>query len=341
MDTRGAIAVAAGAAVWGLFWIPLRAIESAGLDGLAVAAIANGAAALVLFGFLWLHRARATKAPTRNPGQRDDKEPTQFIGKRIAGSSSRSLLYDLLKPPALLTGATLGASSVLYLLALLHTDVIRAVFLFYLLPIWAVLAARWLFAVPITNRQIGAIALTIIGVWLLLGGNADQLNVDPNVGDLFAIAAGMTWGLGLAVLDGQEEIAPSTGSLATFIGATTVSIVVMLLIHLTSTVVWPDIQLNTNGAHVPSALSLPQVPGFAMLLSVVFGLVLLLPSVTSQVWGADRLPASVAAMLTTTEILVASASAVWLVGTSVGAAGVFGAVLIALAIMQTLRPTKT
>ena len=309
MDARGAIAVAAGAAVWGLFWIPLRWIESAGLSGLVVVAIANATAAIALIAF------------TGKPDRAD-------------------LTKALRNPQAILIGATLGASSVLYMLALLHTDVVRAVFLFYLLPIWAALAARCLYAEPITPRQSSAIVLTVAGVWLLLGGSAEQLQVRPGFGDSLAIAAGMTWGLGLAILGSRTQLSASKSSLATFVGATVFALSIVAILHLLPASLVDSVQTAPHGSQTSAQTSMPPRPAFALAMTLAFGLFLLLPSVASQVWGAERLPASTAAMLTTTEILVATASAVWLIGSSVDASGAVGAGLIALAILQTLRPNK-
>ncbi len=307
LNTRGAIAVAAGAAVWGLFWIPLRWIDDSGLDGLIVVAIANGAAALVLTGYL-------------------------------GATGRRSLLKSLQSSQARLVGATLGASSVLYMLALIYTDVIRAVFLFYLLPIWAALAARWLTAEPISLRQLSAIALTIAGVWLLLGGSAEQLQARPGFGDSLAIAAGMTWGLGLALLGGHKRLATSTSCLATFAGATAFALLAFGSVQLLPESWTNSIRISTHTTGSVTHSEAPENLKPAILSTILFGLFLLLPSVTSQVWGAERLPASTAAMLTTTEIVVATISSVWLIGTSVDASGALGAGLITLAILQTLRP---
>ena len=45
-DKAGAIAVAAGSAIWGLFWIPLRYLDDAGITGLWAVAVVMAAASI-------------------------------------------------------------------------------------------------------------------------------------------------------------------------------------------------------------------------------------------------------------------------------------------------------
>ena len=300
--------MAAGAAVWGLFWIPLRTIEQTGLSGLTVVAIANATAALLVLGIMLASRKRHQALPLR----------------------------ALLQPSTLLLGSALGVSSVLYMLALLYTDVIRAVFLFYLLPVWAMLAARVLYAEPVTPRQIMAVVLTVIGVWLLLGGDTEHLSVNPGFGDSLAIAAGMTWGLGLALLGDKGSPSPTASACATFSIATLLAIAVLFATSLLSGSSLATIEVSVQATPLPDGLSSSSTTA-GVFYAMAFGLLLLLPSVLGQIWGADRLPATLAAILTTTEILVATISAIVLVGTSVDSSGALGAVLIGVAFWQAMH----
>lgn len=310
IDRHRAVAVALGAAVWGLYWIPLRAIERAGISGPMVIVIANvTAAATVVLYLVYRHLCA-------------DSGTSLFL---------RTALRDLRSRHGLVLGGTLGLSSVFYMLALLHTDVVRAVFLFYLLPVWAMLAARLLYREAISRLRLLAIALTLAGVWLLLGGTPEQLLVLPGFGDWLAILAGMTWGLGLALLTDQDALPATSNALAVF---TMAAAFALLSVMLASYLPTPAVTASHAGA---SALATGTTDlGMALLLAAGFGAVLLAPSVLIQVWGAAGLPASVAAILTTTEILVATLTAVLLIGTSVGLSGAVGAGLIAVAIALTV-----
>jgi drug/metabolite transporter (DMT)-like permease len=67
-------------------------------------------------------------------------------------------------------------------------------------------------------------------------------------------------------------------------------------------------------------------------LAVVFGAAVLFPSMLGQIWGARRIPAPTAALLTMTEILVATASAGWLIGTELAPISLLGGAIIILAV---------
>ena len=111
------IAVALASAAWGLFWIPLRAIERFSLDP-AWATLSQFLAPLViLMPFAILHWLR--------------KQPTGFQQYR--------------------TGLLIGAAVALYLESLLLTDVARALILFYAMPAWGTLLEVALMGRPFTR----------------------------------------------------------------------------------------------------------------------------------------------------------------------------------------------
>jgi len=134
--SAGAWAVTVGAAIWGLFWIPLRYLENAGIPGL-------WAIAFVLL--------------------------AAFIPSIILTIKTGEL-SELTTVNGWLIGLALSLSTVLYFAAVLYTDVIRAIFLFYLLPLWTTLSARLLYGEPIRRSQLAIIVAALVGVWLLLGG---------------------------------------------------------------------------------------------------------------------------------------------------------------------------
>jgi drug/metabolite transporter (DMT)-like permease len=73
-----------------------------------------------------------------------------------------------------------------------------------------------------------------------------------------------------------------------------------------------------------------------VLIAVVFGLLVLSPSIYLQVWGARFVPSSTAALLTMTEILAATISATLLIGTSMTRISALGGVLIIIAAVADL-----
>lgn len=95
-------------AVWGLFWIPLRALEATGLHSLWVTVIYFLVCTLCLVPIVILRWKHV-----------------------IAGGLQ-------LQITAMLSGGALF----LYMTAIVHTDVVRVILLVYLTPIWGTLLAR-------------------------------------------------------------------------------------------------------------------------------------------------------------------------------------------------------
>ena len=118
------IAVALAAALWGLYWLPLRAMDEQGITG-AWATLAFYLGPAVLFAPLAALRWR----------------------RLIAGG--RGLF---------LTAFVTTLALVFYANALIFTEVVRAVLLVYLTPVWSTLFARAFLGEPITRLRLVSIA---------------------------------------------------------------------------------------------------------------------------------------------------------------------------------------
>jgi drug/metabolite transporter (DMT)-like permease len=269
-----------------LFWIPLRYLEEAGIPGLwAVALVLAAALIPSLLVTIW-----------------------------------KQELSELTSVNGWLVGLALSTSTVLYFTAVLYTDVIRAIFLFYLLPLWTTLSARFLYGEPIKRAQLAIIAAALIGVWLLLGGGF-SFPMPNNIGDWCAIAAGFCWGFSLSLLRSKAETPPFASTTATLFAGFLLSSICALAIQY-----W-----NSKGGIVelraePVSL-IKTIP-----IAIAFGAVLIFPSMLGQIWGARRIPAPTAAMLTMTEILVATASAGLLIGTDLPPISLLGGLIIIVAV---------
>ena len=285
-DKPGAFAVSAGAAVWGLFWIPLQYLDEAGIIGLWSVALVMATALIPAVGvMIW------------------------------TGESS-----DLLKKDTWLLGFALGLSTVLYFFGVLHSDVIRVIFLFYLLPLWTTLSARIIYGEPITQTQLLVIAAALSGVWLLLGAGT-SLPIPQNIGDWCGIGAGLCWGVSLSLLRGRNQTLPFASSAATILAALLLSIVCGLSLY------W----MNDSG---DTSVALPNVEalGDVWPIALMFGVVVFYPAMIGLIWGARRIPAPTAALLTMTEIIVATLSAGWLIGTELEPISILGGLIIIAAV---------
>ena len=285
-DRPGAWAVTLGSAIWGLFWIPLRFLEEAGIPGLWAVALVLAAA---------------------------------FIPSLLA-TIWRQELSELTTVNGWVVGFALSLSTVLYFTAILYTDVIRAIFLFYLLPLWTTISARLLYGEPIRRAQIAIISAALLGVWLLLGGGF-SFPIPNNVGDWCAIASGFCWGFSLSLLRSREDTAPFASTSATMLCGALLASVAALTIQY-----WLANSLSQAPNSEPISL-IQTLP-----VAVLFGAAFVFPSMLAQIWGARRIPAPTAALLTMTEILVATGTAGFLIGTELPPISLFGGVIIITAV---------
>lgn len=154
-------AVFLSAAVWGLFWIPIRVFEAHGIGGEWALIALYFPAFLVLL-------------------------PV------VAVDLSRQIRHIR---SALIIGACLGAALAFFGVAILHTSVVRATMLFYLSPVWATLISQfWLAEAPTLRRWIG-IVLGLAGLVLLV---FERQLVALSSGDILALLSGLFWAVGLA-----------------------------------------------------------------------------------------------------------------------------------------------
>lgn len=128
IENRAKLACLYAGAVWGLFWIPLRALEDPGLHSLWVTVIYFLVCTLCLVPIAILRWKHV-----------------------IAGGLQ-------LQITAMLSGGALF----LYMTAIVHTDVVRVILLFYLTPIWGTLLARIFLGEAITPLRIVAMATALL-----------------------------------------------------------------------------------------------------------------------------------------------------------------------------------
>lgn len=283
--------MASGAALWGLFWIPLRYLDNAGIHGLWAVAMVCAAAFIPALAILLLKRE----------------------------------FQAVYKTNCWLVGFALGLATILYFTGILYSDVIRVIFLFYLLPVWTTLSARILYAEPIRRAQIPVLGAAVVGVWLLLGGGR-ALPVPQNVGDWCGILAGLCWGVSLSLLRGRAHSPALATTAAAMAAGTVLAIGLACLVHRLQ---W--------GAQ--SGASLPELNTWLSMtpLALLFGMLAMFPAMIGQIWGAHRIPAPTAALLTMSEIVVATLSAAWLVGTDLKPISLLGGLIIVAAVIVDLR----
>ena len=297
---RGALSVSVGAAFWGLFWIPLRYLDDNGVHGLwAVGAVTAAAAIPALLWMLY-----------------------------------RNESADLRSRDAWIIGGALGGSATLYFLGIMLSDVIRVILLFYLLPVWTTIAARIMYREPVRRVQLLVIIVALFGMWLLLGAGA-RLPMPTNAGDWCGLGAGMLWGISLVLLRGKVNASVLPRVFMTMSATAALSFSVAFCLT------YFDALIPGLASTVAGAIAGDEAPSLSALLQgvpviLLFGVAVLFPAMFSQIYGAQLIPAPTAALLTMTEILVASLSAWLIIGTELTRISLLGGAVILIAVIGDL-----
>ncbi|MDX1401006.1 MAG: DMT family transporter, partial [Kiloniellales bacterium] len=168
-------------AVWGIYWVPLRLLDSAGIPGVWATVVFYLVPVLLLFP-LYL------------------KRKASFL------SGGRALH---------LSAGLAGLALVLYANALIYTEVVRAIVLYYLTPLWGFLFARFFIGEKITPLRWVAIALGLIGLFVIFSSDS-SLPLPRNLGDWMGLAAGITWAAASTAMLVNDHVAWQDFGLAYF-----------------------------------------------------------------------------------------------------------------------------
>ncbi|MGH6903622.1 MAG: DMT family transporter [Geminicoccaceae bacterium] len=194
--------MALSAALWGLWWLPLRALADAGLTGPAVNAALYGIASLALLPWFWLRRRRIAEG-----------------GLLLLGA-----------------GGLFGAALVSWNLALILGEVVRVTLLFYLAPVWATLLALAVLGERVGWLRAVSVVLGLAGATVLLG-LAGGLPLPRSAGDWLGLAAGVLFALSVTLVRKGQAIRGFEQTLVAFAAAALLSLALLVAVpHQTATV---------------------------------------------------------------------------------------------------------
>lgn len=191
------VLVFVAACLWGLYWLPARYVEEAGLTGLW-ASVGINIIPLITVTPLILWRWRHWAADFR-------------------------LICWI--------GLLAGTGMMLYATGLVFSSIMRATLLFYLTPIWATLFSWLMLKEQINWQRWLAIGLGLAGAILLLS-NGGQSTKPLNFGDLAGLVAGIVWGLGAVVIRRSSDISPFESTASQYLFGTLTGIALLLVAHL-------------------------------------------------------------------------------------------------------------
>ena len=278
------IAIAVSGALWGLYWIPLRYLDARGVDGV-----------WTTLGLFVAGLALLVPVLLRHPPARAALTPRMFA-----------------------TGLLTGGSFVLYSISIVLTDVVAAILLFYLSPVWATVLGRLLLAERFTGGRLAALALGLGGLWVVLGGESG-VPLPRNPGDWCALTAGVTWAFGTLRVH-QDTAVPAVAHVTSlFIGGAAVIVIVALL---------PVTDAPAPPVTVPATVIVVAVA----VISVV--------SAWGILWGARLVSPGRAGLLLMMEVVTGLASAAALAGEPFGMAQGIGSTLIVAAALTEVLPAS-
>ncbi|PSL20468.1 DMT family transporter [Shimia abyssi] len=275
-----------GGAMWGAIWIPIRAIEHAGPQSAWPGFLLYVCTAVLLLPVL----VRSWSQIRQN-----------FWAVASCG---------------LLTGMAFS----FYATSLLLTDVVRAILLFYLTPIWGTILGVAVLSERLTLWRALALVAGLGGLLAVLwdGGGVPW---PRNTGDWLALASGVAWAAGTLQLHRNPSISVGSQVVAFAWGSLVV----------------------TGGLIVVTGDALGAVP-MRSELGAAFPLVLatslyMVPMLFLTIWPARLLTPGRVGLLLMSEVIVAVGTAFWLSGEPFGMREAIGTVLIlSSALIEVLGP---
>ena len=160
------IALAISAGAWGIYWLPQRILEDGGLTG------GWGTISQMMIGTLLLLPIAIWKL-SKNKG----------TGLELPGM-----------------GILIGGGFILYALSFLLTDVVRALIMFYMTPVWTTIFEIIFLKKKHGWQRIVSLSLALGGLWVVFG-QGGNIPLPVNAGDWIALLGGVMFAGGMIRLE--------------------------------------------------------------------------------------------------------------------------------------------
>ena len=244
---------------WGVSWWPFRQLQALGLHPLWATVLIYGVAVLAITA--WQPLAWRDLCRTRS------------LWLLVLASGTTNAAFNW--------AVTVG-------------DVVRVVLLFYLMPLWALLLARWLLREPLGAKALLRVALALAGAALVLWPADGGWPLPRTFTEVLGVLGGFSFALNNVLLRREAHRPEAARALAMFTGGAVVAGVLATALALQGQVPPP-----------PAPAAGWVLGGLAMAVAFLLG------NAALQI-GAARLPAHVTALVMMTEIVFAAGSAVLL-----------------------------
>ena len=182
---------------WGLYWLPLRSIEEAGIVGSWSIVFVNACPLLILVPLLLFNLDQLKIYPK----------------------------------PIIFAGFMIGAAFTFYANGLVETSVIRATLLFYLSPIWStIIGIIWL-KERLTIARVISIIIALLGLIFLLYNFDNQENKALNFGDFSSVLSGLFWALGASILKKWSKVPILSLTTVVYFSTSILSILLAIIVY--------------------------------------------------------------------------------------------------------------
>lgn len=269
------LGIALAGVLWGLIWYPIRLLEGYGVGGAWPGIVIYGGCSLIL----------------------------------LPVALARLETFRRYWKPLLLSGLFTGTAFAAYSTSLLFTEVVRALLLFYLTPIWGTALGILMLGERLTWQRGLALILGFGGL-LIVFGIDEGFPLPRNLGDWLALASGVAWAYGSVKLYKMGNVATFEQIFAFVFGAFIVTGLGLLLAG------------DQLGALPP--LPAFKESGWVIILTVLY----ILPMLFLTVWPTSILSPGRVGLLLMGDVLVGVISAALFAGEPFGWRELSGTILI-------------
>ena len=210
-----------------------------------------------------------------------------------------------------ITALFAGIALLFYTMAFLYTDVIRAMLLYYLTPIWSTILAAVVLGEKISIPRIIAICLALLGM-LIIFGLGLNFPIPSNLGDWMGVCSGIIWAIAIVRIRKYQNNSAIDMTFGFFFWSAFVAISACLV---------------TTPQEAPTVTQIQPT----LIWLFPFMALVVIPGAFASLWGPKFISPGLASLLMMTEIIFGSITAALFANEPFGPREIAGIVLISTA----------